>query len=376
MLYLLKSTVNPYQYNLWGGVRAGFYDRWGNWVELGYGLNGLYQEDMNAIYNWTYIPPPVDAFCLYAMYSYYYWPSWEVKCLVFNAVDGTFREALPNTVWNWVTGMEMGDLNSVYGIHPSLQSGQWLDTIYRVNWENGQSISDFATAPNLWPGWRSDERAYHALVNYTGNRVFVTTAWHGSLWTLDTHEKLWEVVFPESSPLNVAWESDSYCWLLFPSGLVLKYDWKDFRRIEMLSAIQKPAQGDLGYQIAYDTYRKRLVVFRWKQDLEDGSAQNQIDFYITAPKATILTRPVPVTSVKKGINANFVANLVGDKGEGIAGQLVKSSLIAPWNNGQVLTPDSYTGLNGSVQIGYRGPDVGNVTDELQVQVDIADILGA
>ena len=439
MLFLNKVVRNTFDYDYYvcppmkpQGYLWQLYDGQGHplglpvWHEQGYGsnpVNGLFMEYCHNVYNWMYVPPPYDCFCCQVWFGEYYGFGENWFTLQFNASDLTWQgKQLDWFFWNFwdrrdicppgkteisspnqVNSMEMGDMGAVYGIiqhefstndgYP--HSGMFY-AIVQADWRNGTTYnfgnmgSQFCQVPQWWNGWRQEDIIRSALVNRTLGRILIITDAAGMLWDYNRQEKLWEFLLPNSVCINVAWESDSYAWILFANNQVMKIDWLNYRRIEMVSSIQESdSPATKGQGIAYDTYRHRLVVMKWLDDSPYGMpplvpgvpvreptcAQTRFEIYTPVPKATTMTKPVPVTSTKKGINTTFAANLVGDMGEGIAGQLVTVSLVTPKNHGKILTPNVYTEPNGQFKIGYQGADSAPVDEEIQLSAEIADVIG-
>jgi len=170
---------------------------------------------------------------------------------------------------------------------------------------------------------------------------------------------------------NLCYENKELIWMITEDGIIAKLNYElASPRYEMLSSVQDPGGDTLGYQVTYDTKRKRVVVFRIRADA-DGKNQSSLEFYRPYYVPSQITDPVPVKKIVGGQVTDFVGHLLGSAGEGVAAQTVIPSLSVG-ANGNLLTNVAPTSLNGSFLVRYN---VGNsvYTDELELSADIGDL---
>ena len=170
---------------------------------------------------------------------------------------------------------------------------------------------------------------------------------------------------------NLCYENKELMWLVTTEGIIAKFNYElAYPRYEMLSSVQDPGGDTLAYRITYDSKRKRVVVFRIRDDA-DGKNQSSFEFYRPYYVPSQITDPVPVKKVVGGQVTDFVGHLLGSVGEGVASQTVIPSLSIG-ANGSLLTNVAPTSLNGSFLVRYQ---VGNslYTDELELSADIGEL---
>jgi len=326
-----------------------------------------YEKNFESTGSFTYIPPPYDAYCIWAFFNTVSWPGWECVAITFDAQTCQFKELIPLSFWSYayLRNMNVGSLGIMFGVWTSPAF-----TVTQVDWRTGLRTGNWSLY--TWgPAWGNVSFS-NVIVNPQRARILGTNSWYLELWDYETPTKLWSMHMPYIAR-NLAYESDTYTWVLFNGGKIIKVDWGDYRRIEMFSSIATILPEDRDYKVAYDSMRKRLCIFRRKADNTDGSARIQFEFYETVPKAAIITEPVPITSPGKNERTVFVANLIGEAGEGIGGQMVHAELEAPNNHGTIVSPDIVSEMNGIIRLQYQGPSVAG-TEKINLSAVIAEQL--
>jgi len=329
-----------------------------------------YKQTTNDVANFFY-EPGNDRLVAHIILSTTYWPSWDVQRYEFSAEDGSWlnrEEVLARQafigIWGaaWTRDGTMGSFNKIYACRNSETA------IREISWRTAEPVSG---------GWWVDPYTWNPKSIYgfaVVNRVDNHFAGIGS-WTLDcwrnlgaTPERFGQLRLPNTLGY-LAYESRNYCWVVTKDGGILKADYQ-VPRWEMISTVQNPTADARNYYITYDTRRKRVVVFRWREDAPDGACRNQLEFYYPMVEAGQLTQPVPVTSLRAGNRIILAAHLIGDAGEGVTPYTVEGELIEPVE-GRLVTPFSGTELNGRVCFQYQAPDQA-CTETLMLQVSVEE----
>uniref|UniRef100_A0A7C3Z0V1 Uncharacterized protein n=1 Tax=Desulfobacca acetoxidans TaxID=60893 RepID=A0A7C3Z0V1_9BACT len=331
-----------------------------------------YKQTTNDVANFFY-EPGNDRLIAHLLLNTTYWPGWDARRYEFDAETGKWlnRDSVLNRssdswigIWGaaWTRDATMGSFNKIYACRNSETA------IREISWRSAEPVEG---------GWWVDPYTWNPKSIYSFavvNRVDGLLA-AASSWTLDcwrnigtTPERFAQLRLP--NVLNyLAYESRRNCWGITRDGIIVKADYQ-IPRWEMTSQVQNPAADARGYYITYDTKRKQAVVFRWLPDAADGACRSQLEFYYPVVKATLLTQPVPVTSLKAGERVMLVSHLVGDAGEGVTPYTVEGELLPP-AEGYLATPVSGTEFNGRACFIYQAPWQ-TCTETLKVSANIEE----
>lgn len=129
------------------------------------------------------------------------------------------------------------------------------------------------------------------------------------------------VVSLAAMPICITPEDSTRCYVLTDDDIIHLVD---YGIGEVLSTIKVPVAG--ATLIAWDKYRRRLLVFARQADASDGSCQSTIIGYYPVPVATYLTTPIPLRPMRKGRTVPVLMRSVGDLGEPISGVVLNVSV--------------------------------------------------
>lgn len=367
-LFLSQYVDNPLTYSLWEGYSnpdPGYvWDKYNQWLHT---PPRIYSETVSYLRGFFYVPPPRDILVLWGWTTQSVWPGWGVYAWYFDAATGEFLERADGNIFgiHYSNSVEWGDLNHLYATRNETTD------CFQLNWLTfAEERAAWSISPYSW----NPKRVFsHILVDKQNDKILGASYPRLDIWsgvtrgtpTLDFSMKL------PTTVKDLAYENNDYGWLLLTDGQILKMDWNQYKRIEMASSIQSINSEDRDYLLAYDSYRKRLSVFRLMEDAVDGAARNRIEFYETVPKPMFLTEPVPVSRHHAGDFVKFKANIVGDMGEGFSGGMGQVSLVAPNNHGRVLSTSIVSGIAGDFNISYQAPAT-EETETIRLQVEHDD----
>jgi hypothetical protein len=324
----------------------------------------IYPESIASIVHWYY-SPGWDRLCLWVMLDTCQWPGWAVRRYDFDAATGALLGQYGQG-WGPVAWVNNGSLGS-YGV------------IY-ATWSSNSSITQM-NPDTMWPDagmwsinpgqWSPGQFFTHALVNREDGLIVGVSSWTLEIWEINgTPTRRASFHLPYTLGY-LAYESRDIAWIITKNGLVGKMNYRlNPARWEMLSSVQNPAPDALDYCVAFDPKRKRLAVFRWRPDAEDGACQCQLEFYRPLYKVAGLTDPVPVSRLRAGERPRFVAHLYGENGEGVSAYLINAALQEP-AAGSLLASTAAADLCGAATFRYQAP-VGEAAEKLMLSATITD----
>ncbi|MBM4286890.1 MAG: hypothetical protein FJ135_01860 [Deltaproteobacteria bacterium] len=332
-----------------------------------------FQQTTSSIGHFYY-DPGADMLRAIILYNTTYWPSWDAQRLDFVAETGEWfnREAVLARqvfvgVWGtaWTGKATMGSYNKIYAPMKTSTEIKELNSLTMEAVAGGWSVNPYTWNPKSQYGF--------AVVNRVDNLLAGVGSWTMDCWSgIDaTPVRFGQLRLPNVLDY-LAYENRNYCWGITKDGVIVKADYK-IPRWEMISTVQNPAADARGYAITFDTRRKRVVVFRWRQDAADGACQNQLEFYYPMVNPARLTQPVPVTSLRAGNRIILVSHLIGDAGEGLSPYTVEGEMAAPVE-GQLITPFTNTERSGKAAFQYQAPPDGPVTETLKINTTVEESL--
>jgi hypothetical protein len=287
-----------------------------------------------------------------------YWPSWDARRYEFDPDTGSWmnRDSVLNRdddswtgIWgaSWTGAATMGSFNKIYACRNSETKIREISWRTAVPIDNGWWVDPYT--------WNPKSIYNFAVVNRVDNLLAAAASWTMDCWANigATPERFGQLRLP--NVLNyLAYENRNYCWGITKDGVIVKADYQ-VPRWEMISTVQDPTDDARGYYLTFDTKRKRVVVFRWREDAADGACRNQLEFYYPMVSPARLTKPVPVTSLRAGKRLVFVSHLIGDAGEGLSPYTVEGEMAAPVE-GRLITPFTNTERSGRAAFQYQAPD--------------------
>jgi hypothetical protein len=355
-LYPLKTIVPCIAYNPWDGIT-----HTPSYNQYLITKPRVYDEAIVTIGHFFY-EPGNDILVAYLQLNIYDWPGWAVYLYKWSAGSGEFlgRQAANIYAISWTGNAGVGSYNQIYAC---MKNGT---QIYSVPWDSLLvSAGMWSIDPHSW----NPPSIYGAVVvNREDNLIAGVNNLNLDIWNLyPTPTRRTQMILPD--PLgNLAYESRECLWAITRGGLIGKINYPA-ARWEMLSSVQDPSADAINYFSAFDIRRNRLAVLRQRPDATDGACQCQLEFYRPLYRVALLTDPVPVSRLQAGGRVRFVAHLIGDTGEGVAGYQINAALQAP-EGGQVLTPVARTEVCGAASFGYTAPEAGE--DTLQLSATITD----
>jgi len=322
-----------------------------------------YQESLQPARHFFY-EPNGDHLVLLGMELYLLYPGWRMVRYVWNAENGSLVSDLSGPLtsapyWiSWNYSAETGGFGKVYAC------GNSYTYVQEVDWRTLAPVpGGFKTCD--WP----DHPIFrHAVVNRTHQVLAGVGSWFLEVWDYQTPVKLGELRLPYLLS-DLAYENDDLLWAVHQNGLLSKIDYRQ-RRFETLTRIKAPDPEDLNYLAAFDSRRKRLVIFRHKPDAADGACRCQLEFYRPHPRPVLLTDPVPIAPLRVSQETPFISQVMGDGGEAVTNVLATGTLLDPVH-GQLTASGASTGLDGAAMLRYQAPD-DPATDTLQVTVTVPD----
>ena len=339
---------------------------------------GIYDDPVDSLHRFVY-DEANDRFVVGAVYNVSHGISiWPVN-LYFDGETGAYLggESAPWNLWQLLGYLPMiwspGSFGKIYSTAIDYVFPTYM--LCEIDISTRLPIIAMTVASNTW-----NPVSYFSICSYCMERqeaIIVESNPFGTneieVW--DCSNPLIPVqkskLVPPGIVSNLCYENKELMWLVTEDGIIGKFNYElDSPRWELLSSVQDPGGDTLGYQITYDSKRKRVVVFRIRADA-DGKNQSSIEFYRPYYVPSQITDPVPVNKLVGGYDVDFVGHLLGSAGEGVAAQTVIPSLSVG-ANGSLLTNVAPTSLNGSFLVRYQ---VGNslYTDELELSADIGEL---
>jgi hypothetical protein len=303
-----------------------------------------YIESIVMIPSFFYVPGN-DRLVSFIWFDYYRWPSWKHTRFEWDAGTGEFIKRVDTAIWGsvYTRGACIGSYGRIYSTYINAYD------VYDVDWETLAPQELIWTCPSAV--------ALYALMNLEDDLAVTMSSWNAYIWQISTGIRTGNVRLPTSG-LQVSWESRRRCWLIGQnSGAVFKLAYAAVPpRMELMSSVQNPSPTALGYRLAFDTKRNRIAVLRWLPDGGEGECNLNLEFYRPIHKVSSvgLTDPVPVTPVREGQSARFIAHLFGDAGEGLGAYYISAGLQAP-PAGNIISPSAPTTVSGEASFGYSAP---------------------
>jgi len=347
MALWLQDTISPiFQYRPYTG--SGYLGIvWNPWLIT---PPRIYPENVLSIPHFFY-EPSNDYIVAYIWFNCIEWPGFTFECLVWRASDFSFvgRATAGYIAGQWANHAGVGSYNKIYTtqkVSTEVQEVPWNS----LWWLSGMWKVDPYT-------WTPPSTYIYAVVNRE-DRLFVGIA-GGMLdvWDISgtpTRRSRLRISGPYLGYLT--YENRDYCWIITSTGEISKANYRrDPPRWEMFSTVQDPTPDAINYLITFDTRRKRVIVLRQLPDAVDGACRSQFEIYYPMYKVVGLTDPVPVSRIRAGDKASFVAHLYGDNGEGVTPFVIDAEMTPPVE-GVLLNPFSTSELNGSTSFRYQTPD--------------------
>jgi hypothetical protein len=361
-LTLLQST-NPIAYELCQPGDGGIYNPFLCTAPR------QYREEItsNGILGFYY-DSNVDEYVLIIQMKFAAWPSWRINAYHIDPETGlTTSQELGLSVPGifFARSYENGQLKKVYANRFAGSGSNSIVPVDPVTFE--LDIANPVVESSDVGGFIMNK----FLLNRTNGIVAVQDVSKIRRYNYNTPVQLESISIPEWTPEDMAYEDEARGWAVlssntgFPEGLAaMKFNYVE-PAVEILTGIQSDGTEILS-AIAYDSKRKAVAVFRNMPVATDGASLDKLDIYKPIVQPTNLTAPVPQDKLVPGKTVQFIANLIGDRGE--AGS-IKPVTITNTGDGTILQPTVVPRTNGSISFQYL---VGNNpgSDTITLQVDI------
>jgi hypothetical protein len=364
-LWKLKTVSPAFDYTLWGGIVPTYH--YNDYLVT---PPRIYQEELRSSdpVSHFFYEPSNDYLVLFVWFNTYAYPGWKFHRLTFAAATGDLVEDV-SVSWAavWTNAGSVGSYNKIYATMNSSTK------IYEVSWKTA------APPTGAWyidpAAWSPSTIFARAVVNREDNLIAGIGTWDLDIWDISgTPAKQASMRLPQAGNVSGAYmtyEDRKRLWIVTPSGLLLKANYA-VPRWEILSSVDTPGEDDIGYAIAFDTKRKRLVLFRQKTNASDGACRCTFEFYrpLINVEADGLTDPVPVQPVRCGQKTIFLAHLHGVSGEPVSPYTIAGALQDP-AAGSLNSSKGGTNLNGGVSFNYQAPETPG-TDTLELSCSYTD----
>jgi hypothetical protein len=152
-------------------------------------------------------------------------------------------------------------------------------------------------------------------------------------------------------PVCITPEDSTRCYVLTEDNSLhlINYDVG-----QVIMSVQLPVESSY---VAWDRFRRRLLLLNEQDDAADGACQTTIYGYYPVPVATYLTTPIPLKSARKGKRVPMMVRTVGDLSEPVSGVRVSVSTIGAATLAQVPFGSD---PNGDVVFEIQCNDAGSV----------------
>jgi hypothetical protein len=126
------------------------------------------------------------------------------------------------------------------------------------------------------------------------------------------------------TPAQIFPEDNKRCYVLCSNYLL---NLVDYTTGEVLSTLRAPGTGTVatlgsGYQLAWDRFFRRILLFTLRDDDTDGACLSTLSGYYPVPLGVAMTPPIPIKAPRAGRTTPFLCRVYGDVGEGVTGAKV------------------------------------------------------
>jgi hypothetical protein len=279
---------------------------------------------------------PDSDFAIWAMatVSTHYYPGWDVIFWEINGRTGEFvrhidlagnigtvslswaRMSRGGNMWLFQTFLGLGGEAYEYTVNPDSDkplaaTGQVLDyTMFpNGNWDNV-----FVAIDEI-----NDVCAVRTVVDGTGGTG--TPSSHISLhkWS---DKSLIRHLPCCGKPIDAHFEEGSRIYVICERGMICLVDYNT----GIIQSVTQVTLPSATYVTAYDRYLRRLLFLPMAADAVDGASQLQVYGFKDVPKATTLTKPIPLARNRVGQRTPVVGRLVGSAGEIVSGVTAHAEL--------------------------------------------------
>lgn len=289
-----------------------------------------------------------DRYVVVAIMDITAWPSHSVQAFVIHPetglqesrqdITGAFSVAFDRYIEN-------GDLKKIYS---NRFAGTSVNTIITVNPSTYEPNPSDVIVSSADVGGAQIQRF---LLNRTDGIVAISATSKVLRFHYPTQTPLSSIAMPEGTIIDLAYEDKDRGWSLMNNatyGLsAVKFNYTS-ARVESYTKLQS-GSGDLAFQLAYDSRRKNLAVFRQRNEDSTGQATHLLDIYKPIVKPTNITDPVPLQPMIPGTVVTMVAHLIGDRGEAGA---IKPVTITNSGDGTILQSVVTPRSNGVISFQY------------------------
>ena len=326
-----------------------------------------YREEVSDVKG-LYYDANVDEYVLITQMKYAAWPSWRINAYHIHPETGLTTSSDLNIVPPGIffaRSYENGQLSKVYA---NRFAGAGSNSILEVNPVTYALDDTFPVVEDADVGGFQINKF---LLSRTNSIVALSDTSNIRRYNYVTQTQLASISIPEWTAEDLAYESEVLGWAVLSSNngeneplAAMKFNYVD-PGVEMLTGLVSNGL-EIEASIAYDSKRKVVAVYRNMPVDTDGGSLDLLDLYKPIVVPTNLTAPVPQSKLVPGKTVQFIANLIGDRGE--AGS-IKPVTITNTGDGTILQPTVVPRTNGSISFLYL---VGNNpgSDVITLQVDL------
>lgn len=328
----------------------------------------VFQESITVPQGFFY-EPNTDKYNLVSRLNHIFWPSWKYNYYRISPVTGVeeSRQGIAGGAidFSWTGDRRAGGYKKIYAYRIFFP----INAIVEITPEIGLATVEQLATPLINASDVNGLSLAKSIINRKDTIVGLIDGFDFVTINYTTATELKRIRLPENVIDDIAYEDDQRCWVLLRdpnSGLVIVKINYILGRIELMSRLQTSESGpDITAQLAFDTRRKNIAVFRQRPDAADGSPQHIVEIYKPIALTNILTDPVPVTPIVPNQQATFVAHVAGDKGEAGTGVKVSASTSG---SGKIKTGTSTARGDGSVVLPYDAGDK-NTNDTVTLEIN-------
>lgn len=245
-----------------------------------------------------------------------YWPGWEILLYKFDGITGQFLSRQP-VPWGAVEAAWTGEI--VQGFDGRL---------WRTYLQDMHELSDdLSSVLRVIPASRFGRIACNLPAVDVMNDTVVMAAESGQtaivVYRLSTGEKL-RTINTSDAPGYLCPERKGRVFVLGKNKLLLNLI--NFETGEIMATWKCPSPaGAKKVMLSWDVVYRRLLVFGWMPDAENGASLSRVTGYYPLPVATNLCKPIPLKVPRKGRVIPVLTRVIGDAGEPVMSTVVSAT---------------------------------------------------
>ncbi|RWA55352.1 hypothetical protein AU476_07540 [Cupriavidus sp. UYMSc13B] len=275
-----------------------------------------------------------------------YWPGWERLWWKFNAITGEFIERGHPSAGYY-------DYDVFQARDGSLWQFSVLGQFFEVDPINfaeitgtRRSASEFGAIEVKIP---LIDRPRNLAVLFTNNESRQVGVYN---WTTGALIRRINVA---GTPIDIVPEDERRCYVATAEGLL---NLIDYTTGEVFHTMRSPVPTSGMVRFGWDRIYRRLLAVEQVSSATDGASLTRIRGWYPVPKATHLTKPIPLIAPRKGRQVPVLLRVVGDAGEPIAGA---GLTLTAEGDGSIVQYPAGSDVHGDVRALVMCNDTGTVT---------------